>query len=63
MRWSFTEHPASVGETYVEHLATALGFAAAMIGGGFACAVHQRMVAARARPVAVPVEHLLGVGI
>ena len=40
MRWSFTEHPASVGETYAEHLATALGFAAGMIRGGIACAVH-----------------------
>ncbi|HVH78334.1 MAG TPA: DUF6356 family protein [Stellaceae bacterium] len=39
-RLSFTDHPASVGETYFEHLRTAGGFAAKMIRGGFACLVH-----------------------
>jgi hypothetical protein len=37
---SFTEHPASVGEGYFEHLRHASGFAASMISGGFACLVH-----------------------
>ena len=39
-RWSMTEHPASVGESYTQHLATAGGFGLAMIGGGLACLVH-----------------------
>lgn len=38
--WSLTEHPASVGETYAEHLRTAAGFGTAMIIGGTACLVH-----------------------
>lgn len=36
----FTEHPASVGETYGEHLAMASGFGLRMIAGGLACLVH-----------------------
>jgi hypothetical protein len=37
---SFTEHPASVGENYFQHLGRASGFAVSMIGGGLACLVH-----------------------
>lgn len=37
---SFTEHPASVGENYLQHLRHAAGFAVSMIGGGLAVAVH-----------------------
>ena len=40
MRLSFTEHPASVGETYLEHLAMALSFAVPMMLGAMACLVH-----------------------
>ncbi|MDF1790869.1 MAG: DUF6356 family protein [Thalassobaculaceae bacterium] len=36
----FTQHPESVGETYVEHFGMASGFGARMILGGFACMVH-----------------------
>jgi hypothetical protein len=36
----FTEHPASVGETYGEHLLAATGFALRLILGGLACLVH-----------------------
>jgi hypothetical protein len=36
----FTDHPASVGETYLEHLRVALGFAIRMWIGGAACLVH-----------------------
>ncbi len=36
----FTEHPASVGETYLEHLVVALGFGLKMTLGGLACIVH-----------------------
>ena len=39
-RISFTEHPATVGETYAEHLRAASGFGMAMVGGGLACLVH-----------------------
>ncbi len=39
-RTLFTEHPASVGESYAEHLAMASGFGFKMILGGFACLVH-----------------------
>jgi hypothetical protein len=36
----FTEHPASVGETYREHLCAATGFAVRMMVGGIACFLH-----------------------
>ncbi|MDP2322666.1 MAG: DUF6356 family protein, partial [Gammaproteobacteria bacterium] len=36
----FTEHPASVGESYIEHLISATGFSLRMIGAGLACLVH-----------------------
>lgn len=37
---SFSEHPASVGETYAQHMGSAFGFGARMLIGGFACLVH-----------------------
>jgi hypothetical protein len=37
---AFTEHPASVGETYTEHMARAACFGVRMIGAGIACLVH-----------------------
>jgi hypothetical protein len=36
----FTDHPASVNETYWQHLVAAAGFGFRMIGGGIACLVH-----------------------
>jgi Family of unknown function (DUF6356) len=36
----FTEHPASVGETYLEHLAMASGFGWRMVVAGCACFIH-----------------------
>src|SRR5689334_20512939 len=36
----FSEHPASVGETYGEHLVQASSFGARMILAGLACLVH-----------------------
>jgi hypothetical protein len=39
-RFSFTQHPASVGESYAEHFCAACKFAAKMISGGIACLVH-----------------------
>jgi hypothetical protein len=40
MRRFFTEHPASVGETYGEHFAFAIGVGSRMVGGGLACMLH-----------------------
>jgi len=40
MRSLFTDHPASVGETYLQHLCSAGGFAARMFIGGTACLLH-----------------------
>ncbi len=37
---SFTEHPATVGESYFQHLRTAFSFSFGMICGGLACLVH-----------------------
>ncbi|MGA2022032.1 MAG: DUF6356 family protein [Candidatus Sulfotelmatobacter sp.] len=36
----FTDHPASVGETYLEHARHAAAFGAAMLVGSFACFLH-----------------------
>ncbi len=36
----FVDHPATVGETYFEHLRVASTFGARMLLGGFACLVH-----------------------
>lgn len=40
MRISFTEHPASVGETYFGHLFSALSFCGKMTIALMACFVH-----------------------
>ena len=37
---AFTDHPASVGETYTEHMAAALGYGARLLGAGCAAVVH-----------------------
>jgi hypothetical protein len=37
---AFTEHPASVGESYTEHLGRAACFGTRMIFAGIACLVH-----------------------
>ncbi len=39
-RVSFSEHPASVGETYFEHMGMAGSFGWAMLKGSMACFVH-----------------------
>lgn len=40
LRRLFTEHPASVGETYLQHLRAAGWFGVRMLVGGSACLVH-----------------------
>ena len=37
---AFRDHPATVGETYFEHMRSALGFAVTMIGAAICCAIH-----------------------
>jgi hypothetical protein len=37
---AFSQHPASVGESYSEHLLHATGFGLRMMFGGLACLVH-----------------------
>lgn len=37
---SFVDHPRSVGESYGEHFAVALGFGLRLIAAGLACLVH-----------------------
>jgi hypothetical protein len=37
---AFSEHPASVGETYTEHMGRASCFGVRMIAAGCACLVH-----------------------
>jgi enhancing lycopene biosynthesis protein 2 len=39
-RQLFTEHPASVNESYWQHFASAMSFGVRMIGSGFVCIVH-----------------------
>jgi hypothetical protein len=36
----FSDHPASVNESYWQHFATAMGFGLRMIWGGLVCMVH-----------------------
>ncbi|MFM1815619.1 MAG: hypothetical protein RLZ98_2314 [Pseudomonadota bacterium] len=36
----FTEHPKSVGETYPEHMGSALFFSRKLFTAGFCCLVH-----------------------
>jgi len=40
IREAFTEHPASVGESYSEHMGVAIGFGWKMIASGLACVLH-----------------------
>lgn len=40
MKRLFTEHPASVGESYLEHLGQALSFAGPLFLAALACLVH-----------------------
>jgi hypothetical protein len=36
----FLDHPRSVGESYLQHLGTALSFGSRMIVAGIACSLH-----------------------
>jgi len=36
----FTQHPASVGENYLQHMGTSLSFALPLLGACLACLIH-----------------------
>lgn len=36
----FTDHPRSVGESYLQHMRLALTFGSKMVFGGLACMIH-----------------------
>lgn len=40
LKAKFTEHPATVGESYGEHFVSAMGFSLAMLRAAFCCGVH-----------------------
>jgi hypothetical protein len=40
LRSAFTSHPASVGESYFEHLVSAASFGLRMVFAGLACLMH-----------------------
>ena len=40
LKAKFTDHPATVGETYGEHFVTATGFSLALLRAAFCCAIH-----------------------
>jgi len=40
MRWSLTEHPASVGESYTEHMGVAFRFGGKLLLASLACLAH-----------------------
>ena len=40
LKAKFTEHPATVGETYGQHFVSAMGFSLSMLRASFCCAVH-----------------------
>lgn len=40
LRRLFLDHPASVGESYFQHLGVATGFGARMIAGGIGAVIH-----------------------
>jgi hypothetical protein len=54
----FTKHPASIGESYGEHLRAAFGLGMAMIGAGFCCLVHAIVPALFVRTGSEAIEDL-----
>jgi hypothetical protein len=54
----FTEHPASVDESYFEHLATALSFGTRMLAAGLACLIHAVLPFAFTKTGSAAIERL-----
>ena len=40
LKGRFTDHPATVGETYGQHFVSAMGFSLSMLRAAFCCGVH-----------------------
>ena len=40
LKAKFTEHPATVGESYGEHFVSAMGFSLSMLKAAFCCGLH-----------------------
>jgi len=55
---TFTEHPRSIGETYLQHGMTALGFALRLLGAGLAGLVHALVPCLFSRTVSVTIDSL-----
>jgi hypothetical protein len=55
---AFTAHPASVGETYAEHMARAACFGVRMISAGIACLVHALLPFLFARTASAAIAEL-----
>lgn len=62
MAWlkSFTEHPASVGESYGEHWIMAMGFGLRMFGASLACMIHAFLPSLFVRTGSRTIERLHG---
>jgi hypothetical protein len=58
MQRIFTEHPASVGETYGQHMARAWCFGGRMVLAGLACMVHSLLPFTFVRTGSQTVEEL-----
>lgn len=54
----FTAHPSTVGETYLQHLHSALKFAVLMLCGALACLVHAVLPFAFTRTGSAMIERL-----
>jgi hypothetical protein len=49
LRRLFTDHPATVGETYAQHFVSAVGFSTQMMIGAMCCRLYSAMVTDRSR--------------
>ena len=58
MKILFCDHPASVNETYAEHLVVASGFALRLIAGALACLVHALLPFLFVKTASVIIEEL-----
>jgi hypothetical protein len=54
----FQEHPASVGESYFEHMLTAFAFGARMLFGGCASIIHSLLPCAFVRTGSAQIRYL-----
>jgi hypothetical protein len=60
MRRHFTDHPAKVGESYLEHMRVASGFARTLAKATVACAVHAVVPSMCERTASTAIRELNG---